>query len=100
MSDVKHTPGPWFVGGVRQKVDGQQALGIFRFDAELKRDENIASVWYDPRDGAGTLDARLIAAAPDLLEALIALRGACIGMVPECADQVDAAIAKATNPTS
>lgn len=68
-----HTPGPWFVGGVRQKLAGQQALGIFRFNAEGNRDENIASVWYDPRDGAGTPDARLIAAAPDLLEALKAM---------------------------
>lgn len=67
---VKHTPGPWFVGGVRQKVDGQEALGIFRYDEAKKRDLNIASVWYDRRDGAGTNDARLIAAAPDLLAAL------------------------------
>lgn len=37
----------------------------------------------------------LIAAAPDLLEALIALRDACMGMVPDCADQVDNVISKA-----
>jgi hypothetical protein len=37
----------------------------------------------------------LIAAAPDMLEALKALRDACMGMVPDCAGQVDAAIAKA-----
>jgi len=64
MTKGTHTAGPWFVGGVRQKVAGQEALGIFRYDAEKKRDENIASVWYDPRDGAGTKDAWLIAAAP------------------------------------
>lgn len=39
--------------------------------------------------------ARTILAAPDLLEALKALRNACIGMVPDCAPMVDAAILKA-----
>lgn len=69
-NEEKFTPGRWFVGGVRQKLDGQEALGIFRYDETKKRDENIASVWYDPRDGAGTNDAHLIAAAPEMLEAL------------------------------
>lgn len=71
----KHTGDRWFVGGVRQKIDGQQALGIFWYDEANKRDVNIASVWYDPRSGDGALDASLIAAAPDLLAALNGLLG-------------------------
>lgn len=70
MNKVKHTPGPWFVCGVRQKVGGQEALGISRYNEEKRRDENIASVWYDPRNGEGTTDAHLIASAPDMREAL------------------------------
>ncbi|MEN6303177.1 MAG: hypothetical protein ABFD96_10665 [Armatimonadia bacterium] len=86
MGGDKHTPSPWFVGGVRQKIDGQQALGVFRYDEEAKRDLNIASVWYDPKDGAGTLDARLIAAAPELLEAaheLFAFVAIMVGRGPD-----------------
>jgi hypothetical protein len=67
---VSYTSGPWFVGGVRQKIDRREALGIFWYDETKKLDENIASVWYDPRNGVGSADARLIAAAPDLLAAL------------------------------
>jgi hypothetical protein len=70
MTASEHTPGPWFVGGVRQKIDRQEALGIFWYDDAKKRDVNIASVWYDPRNGDGTLDAHLIAAAPKLLAEL------------------------------
>ena len=51
------------------------------------------------RDGSGNpeneANARLISAAPELLDALKAMREECIGFVPNCADKVDAAIAKA-----
>ena len=96
-SEVKHTPGPWFVGGVRQKIDRQETLGIFRYDGTEKRDENIASVWYDPRSGAGTNDARLIAAAPELLEALkeCADSAGFQYMTFEARRRVEAALAKA-----
>lgn len=62
-----HTPGPWFVSGTRFKMNGGEWHSVNRYDETKKRDENIACVGFDPRDGAGLLDARLIAAAPDLL---------------------------------
>jgi len=51
---TKHTPGPWHVSnGVQIRSERHQ----------------IAKVWM-MRDGEGNANARLIAAAPDLLEAL------------------------------
>ncbi len=70
MSESKWTPGPWFVSGVRFKMNGGEWLSVNRYDEQTKKDENIALAGYDPRNGAGTADARLIAAAPDLAEAL------------------------------
>ncbi len=64
------TPGPWMVGGVRCKIDRHDSHSILRYDADKKRDETIANVWYDPKTGLGRADAHLIAAAPDLAEAL------------------------------
>lgn len=72
----KHTPGPWFVSGVRFRMNGGEWHSINRYNEELKRDENIACVGYDPRTGDGMADARLIAAAPDMLAALKAERQA------------------------
>lgn len=69
MSESKHTPGPWFVSGVRFRMNGGEWHSINRYDEAKKQDENIACVGFDPRNGAGLTDARLIAAAPDLLEA-------------------------------
>lgn len=57
---IKHTPSPWSVGG----VSGQEIYGGGRL---------IANAWTDA-------DARLIAAAPDLLAALEAfLRAPSVG---------------------
>uniref|UniRef100_A0A9E8CQ93 Uncharacterized protein n=1 Tax=Bosea sp. NBC_00436 TaxID=2969620 RepID=A0A9E8CQ93_9HYPH len=42
---------------------------VNRYDEAKKQDQNIACVGFDPRTGDGLADARLIAAAPDLLEA-------------------------------
>lgn len=69
MSESKHTPGPWFVSGVRHRMDGSEWHSINRYDDDKKRDENIACVGFDPRTGVGLSDARLIAAAPQLFEA-------------------------------
>ena len=65
MSEAKHTPGPWMfvpAGGVAWNeypiVQRQSAGGFQVVDADKER---------------ATADARLIAAAPELLEALQAL---------------------------
>lgn len=74
----KHTPGPWRV------VNGVQIRS--------ERDQ-IAKVWM-MRNGEGNTNARLIAAAPDLLNALTVLADACEQMdIP--VDAARAAIAKA-----
>ena len=66
MSDSKHTPGPW------QEDDCRDACGnttIRRYDGTVHGDTEhppIATVYADA-------DATLIAAAPDLLDALVSL---------------------------
>ena len=80
---TKHTPGPWHI-----------ANGV---QIRSNRDQ-IAKIWM-MRDGEGRENARLIAAAPDLLEALIEL-AACgaeaWGEDRPCVKWAHAAIARAT----
>lgn len=67
MTRARHTPGPWFVSGVRFRMNGGEWHSIDRYDEASKRDQNVACVGYDPRTGEGFADAHLTAAAPDLL---------------------------------
>ena len=60
---ANHTPGPWHV------ANGVQIRG---------EREQIAKVWM-MRGGEGNANARLIAAAPELLEALKACAAVCAG---------------------
>lgn len=69
----KHTPGPWSVldrGCGRMVIDSPSAL--------------VASVTFN--DAAGKLDAALIAAAPDLLAALVDLVPLIAAEYPQQAD--------------
>ena len=69
----KHTPGPW-----RYKADGGNYMLIF-----CSNDEG----WGDNLRGyCGEANARLIAAAPDLLEALTAL----LSYTRACEDMLNA----------
>ena len=80
---TKYTPGPWHI-----------ANGV---QIRSNRDQ-IAKIWM-MRGGEGRANARLIAAAPDLLEALIELAdcGAeAWGEDRPCVKWARAAIAKAT----
>ena len=84
---AKHTPGPWvFAWG------GGHALV---FDA--KGGPTIAAVPYDdaPDAALAAANARLIAAAPELLEALVSLTRT-LNAAGYSTKQADAAIAKAT----
>ena len=91
----KHTPGPW------QIADGESRRVYL---INHGRDAVGETVYTETRNPA---DARLIAAAPDLLEALLMAKKAISrfdnghafdahGIDSEAQRQVDAAIAKAT----
>ena len=62
----RHTPGPWFVAGYAGEHD--------EAGAHIKASDGTSVAHTAPEGGGGWLsyvaDARLIAAAPDLLEAL------------------------------
>jgi len=51
-------------------MNGGEWHSVNRYDEATKQDQNIACVGFDPRTGEGFADARLIAAAPALVEAL------------------------------
>lgn len=102
----KFTPGPWFVRTLERMgevqdcfVAAKDVLG-FAYDAEIMGDDEY-------RDGIERkmADARLIAAAPDLLEELAAARetiqqfqNSMTGpFFQEQIDRMDAAIKKATS---
>jgi hypothetical protein len=80
---AQHTPGPWVLN------ERDRAATI-----PVRGPHNVCSAY------GGTLaNARLIAAAPDLLEALITLRAATPGTATQKAARAraDAAVAKATS---
>lgn len=85
MSEARHTAGPWAVNEDGFKVESENEHGWVN-------DGWVVCVTEGPDKKS---NARLIAAAPDLLGALKALRDESMGFVPQCAEQVDAAIAKA-----
>jgi hypothetical protein len=87
---MSHTPGPWYTSG--------EAGDAFDISTELP-DENgecehvIATVWANrPSLPDAADDARLIAAAPDLLHCVLLFDYACHHGDGEC---LEAAVAKA-----
>ena len=59
MTEAKHTPGPWKIGSDNNPLDHGKVI-------RSPNDEFIAGLG----DGRPAADAHLIAAAPDMLEAL------------------------------
>lgn len=106
MSASKHTPGPWYVGAMNDClfiID--QAPRPSNDDVNPDREVTVVA----KLDYIGSeANARLIAAAPDLLEALKlfvrAEKMARDGNPPQGADELiglgEAAIAKATSPST
>lgn len=114
-TETKHTPGPWKVSGccqVRQNVVGEwihEAMVTVADDFALspcvatidcKRYRETETKAMRP-DAECLANARLIAAAPELLEALEALLADCLTLKPPfrneaLREQAQAAIAKAT----
>ena len=89
----KHTPGPWEVNednGIvfSQNKDGGTCVAVF---------EDVPKTRPFWEDGEGQIkaNARLIAAAPDLLAAAILARGSLLSIEPGYAE-LTAAINKAT----
>lgn len=62
MTD-KATPRPWFVSGVRFRMNNQNWISINRYNEATKKDENVAIVGYNPLNGDGQADAKFIVAA-------------------------------------
>jgi hypothetical protein len=100
----KHTPGPWYVG---TEFNDQ---GRHIYAAQKVRDDEgeewhplIATTDDDERLVDWQANARLIAAAPDLLDALKDLREAIksrgVISTVKALSKTDAAIAKATSTT-
>jgi len=83
----KHTPGPWMIGNIQ----GDNIV------IENHDGFEVCTVWEDPKQH----DARLIAAAPDLLEACLYLTEGIesCGLTGVYLDQARKAIAKATGET-
>lgn len=103
MSAAQHTPGPWSVS----KIDDRAAFNIFtpsQCSALLTLEPGKYN-GADPRVSNVEADARLIAAAPELLEALQLCYDHCRLYHPEVEENnvgktVRAAIAKATGSAS
>ena len=91
MSGFKGTPGPWFVEDNQTIFPAVQVAGF-----EDSGNRHLQVVIYS---NSQEEDARLIAAAPELLEALVALTANYADVEPGGSKNVDkarAAIAKAT----
>jgi hypothetical protein len=82
------TPGPWKVFGIRARF-----ATISQADALGRPSRHIAEMSWDNHDEHAPHDAALIAAAPDLLEALEDARGWVWGEARR--KRIDAVIAKA-----
>jgi len=90
----KHTPGPWFAVGAQVEIEDDSVPDICTCDPQMMRQSHLD--WH-PRTVEA--NARLIAAAPELLEALerVKATGVFLGAIPQ--EMVDAAIAKAKGET-
>lgn len=110
LPEGEHTPGPW-VCSVSQSDDGVVSFDVRSEDIEHEyRSFTVCSGYGGLCDGYATKrqglpNARLIAAAPDLLAALILARDKARGFMGDCADtqslpEIDAAIAKATGESA
>lgn len=94
MSDAKHTPGPWVAGrpDMATMIEGRNGKYIYAGE------RYIAAAGFDVRDWDETVaNARLIAAAPELLEALEEMYRVCNASSDDAPHRVKAraAIAKA-----
>lgn len=95
MSNDKHTPGPWIVSGRHNRWGDNLVVPA---GSDVSADGYLACVRVTG-DGHGPADARLIAAAPELLAALEEILefylASCPGVSGQPIDDARAAIARA-----
>ena len=100
----KHTPGPWTVGGTRHykhsgSIDGVEVA--IHYGPPESRGNCIAFAYGHGPHGDAEADARLIAAAPELLSQLefaVALLKPMFGHAAQV-ERMEDVIAKATGET-
>lgn len=104
-SASKHTPGPWFVGYGEGVTGGRAAASVYWDETNVceqvirKGDAVVCYVASVRKEDDLLPDARLIAAAPDLLEALRECLSCEFAVTDKAAiAKAEAAIAKATQP--
>lgn len=115
---TKHTPGPWvsgwgkgLTGPTYKNIDGATVAGPDWYSHPVSREGETIAICpnqvsdYGPEqvDGSGEANARLIAAAPEMYEALIVLTGALAVHAPHLQISIrigEAAIAKAEGTQS
>jgi hypothetical protein len=93
--ETKHTKGPWSVSNRRIETN---EYGIEGIDIDGAGDEiDIATVWIPKGDeDPGLYDAKLIAAAPEMLEALLSIENDDNSIPAAIWKMINAAIKKAT----
>lgn len=102
MNEAKHTPGPWEF--VSKLTASENHRGYFIRAEKATRNGKWALAEVQPGDEDGKLgaaNARLIAAAPDLLAAcIVAFNQTCSVGRPKDWEQLRAAIERATTPAA
>ena len=81
MSDTKFTPGPWAVNESATD-EGAWEIGFGEWQGDSYADLQIATAWgfYSQAEA----NARLIAAAPELLECAELLESLCVWLLNAC----------------
>lgn len=101
--EAKHTPGPWGMQTLRTSCGVCHKVGPWphKWRAGKEMSACIYDDYPSPPEGTDTMlaNARLISAAPDLLEALISVVSVADRKTTEF-DRARAAIAKATGGAS
>lgn len=67
---MAHTPGPWAVGPADWMISQRHGMGYRNFPVRAPGGCDVATVYCDEDDAEQDANVNLIAAAPDLLDAV------------------------------